>query len=282
MAGDAANRRGIDIGELAGMDMRVIILPSGKDPDEAARTDPVAFKKAVKNAIPIYDYFLDSVKKRFDLGSAYGKRKASDELLPVVSMIKNPIVQSHYIKKIAEVFDIGQDAVLAGMKTQKKSLQYVASLPQNKTSEAEELTRQEKMEVYLLSLLVQGDVKELFKEIDAVNIVGDLKHIGVRRIIEKLNEYLLGHATFTIQAFIESLPKELVPVVDRAYLYDIGDLLENQTDFKAEWTKTVKDLQSLIIREKIKKLSIASKTDEDEDIQGQITALARQLQGLQK
>src|SRR3989339_1216632 len=81
MAGDKAARRGIDVAEGVGLDMRVAIMPGGKDPDEAAREDEVGLKKALKNAIPIYDYFIESAKKRFDLTSAFGKQKASEELL---------------------------------------------------------------------------------------------------------------------------------------------------------------------------------------------------------
>jgi len=72
IAGDAASRRGIDISEREGLEMKAIIIPSGKDPDDAVREDPIAFKKAVSAAIPIYDFFLTSIKKRFDMTSASG------------------------------------------------------------------------------------------------------------------------------------------------------------------------------------------------------------------
>lgn len=99
MAGDAASRRGIEIADHAGMDMRVVTLPMGKDPDEAARESPGLLKKAIEDAVPIYDYFLTSALKRFDVTSAYGKKKISDELLPVIAKIDNPVIQNHYIGK---------------------------------------------------------------------------------------------------------------------------------------------------------------------------------------
>lgn len=75
MAGDAASRRGIEIADRSGLDMRVVMLPSGKDPDEAVREDAAGVKKAIKNAIPIYDYFISSAVKRFDATTAFGKKK---------------------------------------------------------------------------------------------------------------------------------------------------------------------------------------------------------------
>ena len=97
--------------DRAGLDMRVVTLPTGKDPDEAARENPAALRKAIKEAVPIYDYFITSAAKRFDVATAFGKKKIGEELAPVLAKIENPIVQGHYIKKLAGTIDATEEAI---------------------------------------------------------------------------------------------------------------------------------------------------------------------------
>ena len=65
--------------------------------------------------MPVYDYFLSSALKRFDAATAYGKKKISEELLPVISKIENPIVQNHYAKKLAIAIDTSDEAIADGL-----------------------------------------------------------------------------------------------------------------------------------------------------------------------
>ncbi|MEK7587577.1 MAG: DNA primase [Patescibacteria group bacterium] len=116
LAGDAAARRGIELADKAGLDLKVVILPSGKDPDEAARESPALLKKAVKDAIPVYDYFLSSALKRHDAATAFGKKKISAELLPIFAGIDNAIVQGHYVKKLAKLLDTNEETLSDGMR----------------------------------------------------------------------------------------------------------------------------------------------------------------------
>lgn len=101
IAGDAASRRGIELAEKAGLHLKVVKLPIGKDPHDALRENPVLVKKAILQALPVYDYLIDSAKERFDTASAWGKKKAAEELVPFFSRIENAIVQAHYVKKLA-------------------------------------------------------------------------------------------------------------------------------------------------------------------------------------
>ena len=95
--------------------MRVVTIPSGKDPDDAARENPGLLKKAIKDASPIYDYFLSSALKRFDVATSFGKKKISEEFLPVLAKLENPIVQGHYIRELAIALSLSEDAIQEGL-----------------------------------------------------------------------------------------------------------------------------------------------------------------------
>jgi DNA primase len=286
MAGDAASRRGIDIAERAGLDMKVAVMPVGKDPDEAVREDPVGFKKAMKNAIPIYDYFIASAVKRFDMTTAFGKKKASDELLPILSKIENSIVQGHYVKKVAQALDATEDSIVDGVKKVKQPIgSYRDQLPPQKPQESFAISGPERLELYCLGLLLQGDTKKLFQEFIATIIPADIKHMGVRRILESLSGYLKNEALFEVADFAKTLSKELLPVLDEAYLWDITVSTENSELFSKEWLRTLKEVKKGILKRKMREVSDRIRTTnekEESETQETLAKLASEYAALEK
>lgn len=270
LAGDAAARRGIDIAEREGMDMKVAVMPMGKDPDEAAREDPVGLKKSMKNAIPIYDYFIASSKKRFDTATAFGKKKASEELLPILFKIENSIVQGHYIKKVAVELGVSEDTIIDGMKKVKPSLESLRVVrdPEVK-KESFAISGPERLELYCLGLMLQGNTKVLAGEFFSVINAADLKHMGVRRIVENLKTYLVSDEPFSVTDFARVLPKELLPVLDEAYLWDIAVSAEKSDLFKKEWTKKVKEIQQAILKRKMREVTDERGSGEEDEVKKQ-------------
>lgn len=236
LAGDAAARRGIEIADRAGLDIRVATMPTGKDPDEAARENPGMFKKALKAAEPIYDYLIASATKRFDPNDAFGKRKISDELLAVIAKIDNPIVQGHYVKKLASVLGVTQDAVSDGMR---KVVRTQAIAPRDETVVKPSRSRQENLELYVLAILLQGKTIELWDDVKE----SEWSVPAVGQIIEYLKHYLKENTVFLIKDFADRLPKELLPTLDEAFLWDIAD--------EKAWTNALVELKRAGIRRKI-------------------------------
>ena len=283
LAGDAAARRGIEIADRAGLDMRVVILPSGKDPDEAVRENPSALKKAITGAIPIYDYFITSAVKRFDAASAYGKKKISSEILPILAKIENPIVQGHYMKKLAGALDATEDDLREAMKrVEKESSVYK---PQGAVTgeQSASHTRQDKLELYVLALLLQGKTLDLFAEFASNIRSGDLTNPAVRKIIDHLKDFLKGHKLFLIKDFADSLSPELIPTLDEAFLWDIGDFLDDEELFAREWTESLRELERGVIKRRIHEVTVGMHTGEasntDEDL---IKGLTDRLKTLEK
>jgi DNA primase len=276
VAGDAAARRGIDIAEREGMDMKVAVMPMGKDPDEAAREDPVGLKKAMKNAVPIYDYFISSAKKRFDTTAAFGKKKASEELLPMLAKIENSIVQGHYIKRVAAELGVSEDTVIDGMKKVKPVLESLrAADTQEAKKESFAVSGPERLELYCLGLLLQGDTNALSAAFFSAVVPADLKHMGVRRIAEQLQNYGQPEGSFSVVEFAKTLPKELLPVLDEAYLWDLAVHPDNADLFQKEWHKTLKEVQKAILKRKMRDVTDRMKTANAEDETNIQEALAR-------
>lgn len=283
LAGDAAARRGIELADASGLDIRVVSMPSGKDPDEAARGNPGLLRKAIKEAEPIYDYFLRSVSSRFDLSTAYGKKKASEELLPTVAAIENPIVQSHYVKVYADTLGVTEDAVRDGM----KKVDRLKTLTKTASSEAKQsLTRIEKLELYVLALLLQGKPEDLLEDFFETIKLTQISTPSVCQILERLSDHLKSHRIFLIRDFADSLPKELVSTLDTAFLWDISDIVDDDVRFAKEWGKTLTALSAEIVRQEMVKLTkqIKEATDEKvvEELKQKLQAAAAELKELEK
>jgi len=286
LAGDAAARRGIEIAEKSGFDMRVLTLPSGKDPDDAARENPGLLKKAVKDAQPIYDYFLQSAVARNDPSSSYGKKTISDEYLPVLSRIENPIVQGHYVRKLADAISLSEQTVQEAL-TRLIARGGRPEPKQDQDSAPVKRSRVEKTELHLLSLLVQGHTRVLYDALVAVLPPESFRYRPVRAIMAQLVSYTESHKTFSAKEFADILPKELEPVFDEAFLWDLSDLLEDDARFSREWERTVHEVRRLGLRQTMEELSAklrdsAPEDDQYDDRQARLAKTTAALAALEK
>jgi len=274
LAGDAAARRGIEIADSLGFDMKVVTLTSGKDPDEVARESPGLLKEAIQKAVPVYDYFLTSALQRFDVTTAYGKKKIGEELLPMLAKIENPIVQNHYSQKIARALEVSEETINQGIRQVKTSVRKETGV-KTEASAPTTLQRGEKLEVYLLALILQGKTRDWLGELGEQVNLQDLLKPPVAQILQKLVKFLETHRTFLLKDFVDSLPQELIPTLDEAYLWDVADFIEDDIRSYREWDKALRELRRSMLHHKIKALT---GTGEQTKLRG----LTNQLKELEK
>ena len=155
LAGEEATLRGKAILAYSNAEANVILLPSGKDPDEVIGEDPVLWQKLVEQAMPILDFAFQSVIGKVDISKAKDKSLAVQKLLPSIREIRDPVQQSHYVKRLARELRIEESAIRAALREAKA----VLKRPQpNKTTEQSRLARQfvsSPVEEYCLALLLQ-------------------------------------------------------------------------------------------------------------------------------
>jgi len=102
IAGEAATKRGIDLAQLHGFDVKVIVLPEGLDPADLVLKDIKLWEEKVKTAKSIMDFYFESAFSKFDKDTSEGKKEISKVLLPVIKKIPNRIVQSHWIAELSK------------------------------------------------------------------------------------------------------------------------------------------------------------------------------------
>jgi len=101
LAGEEATLRGKAILAYSNADANVILLPSGKDPDEVIRDDPDLWQKLVEQAMPILDFAFQSVINKVDVDKAKDKSLAVQKILPSIYEINDPTQKFHYVEKLA-------------------------------------------------------------------------------------------------------------------------------------------------------------------------------------
>jgi DNA primase len=88
--------------------VKVFVLPQGKDPDEVIRENASQWQNLIKSAKPMIDFILESVTAKVDLTSARDKSLAVEKLLPLLSQMKDSILQAHYVEKLARLLKIDE------------------------------------------------------------------------------------------------------------------------------------------------------------------------------
>mgnify|MGYP000850957840 FL=1 len=101
-AGQMATLRGLNILRSVGLDVRVLLIPQGKDPDEFVRNNgKKKFMDLVQKSLPLIDYRIQSIKKGLKLDDPENRIKYVEQVLKVISEL-DPIEREMYIKKLSE------------------------------------------------------------------------------------------------------------------------------------------------------------------------------------
>ena len=155
LAGEEATLRGKAILAYSNIEANVILLPPGKDPDEVIGEEPVLWQKLVEQAMPIMDFAFQSVIGKVDINKARDKSLAVQKLLPSVYEMRDPVQQSHYLKRLARELRIEESAVRAALGESRAA----RKRPQlGKPTEQSDLVRQSvssPIEERCLALLIQ-------------------------------------------------------------------------------------------------------------------------------
>ncbi|MCX8044449.1 MAG: DNA primase [Desulfobacterota bacterium] len=107
LSGQKAMIRSLEPLLKQGVSPRIVLLPSGEDPDSFIRkAGATAFQAKVNTAPPLLDFALETIIAQHDLATPHGKVLASDAVLPVLSLINDPLERDLYLQKIARRLDV--------------------------------------------------------------------------------------------------------------------------------------------------------------------------------
>jgi DNA primase len=156
-AGEEAMLRCVDYENTLEAEIKVIILPTGKDPDDVIKGDPPAWPQLVVKATPVIDYTFDMISAKLDLTTARDKSLAADRLLPIIAQIKDAVRRAHYLQKLSRLVKVSERNLEAALKSSIAAL--AKRLPTEDKESANRLVRHplvsSPLEEYCLALLLQ-------------------------------------------------------------------------------------------------------------------------------
>jgi len=135
-AGQKADVRSLDILKEAGLDVRVVPIPDGKDPDEIARESAELYQKCLDEAMPVIDYRLHAIERGYDLSKTEDKRKYVAAALKIVKEAESESVREELLKKLRDKTGITYHALERDMQNVKLEPTQTEDVPlQEKISE---------------------------------------------------------------------------------------------------------------------------------------------------
>ncbi|MBS1837973.1 MAG: DNA primase [Actinobacteria bacterium] len=101
-AGQSAAERVYAWEQAHDIQVSVVELPPGSDPDELARSDPEALRAAVGAARPFLEFRVSRVLASGDLTHAEGRARVAESALEVVAEHPDPLVRDQYVMQLAD------------------------------------------------------------------------------------------------------------------------------------------------------------------------------------
>lgn len=115
-AGQKATARAIEILRHAGLPIKILTVPSGKDPDEFIRSKgengPAAFKLLIEKCGNDIEYRLMKLKENYNLNTTDGKVAFLNEAVKIVATIESPIERDVFASKLCAELEIDKNAFL--------------------------------------------------------------------------------------------------------------------------------------------------------------------------
>jgi len=129
---DAAGARAIEkggdtlnqIAEGVGIDLKVLKIPGGKDPDECLRAGPegvAAFADAITHAATMVQYRLEQAVLHLELNTAMGRIDASKAVVPIFASMKNAVARGEYVRQWAPRLGLREEEILSDVGEYRKS-----------------------------------------------------------------------------------------------------------------------------------------------------------------
>ncbi len=212
-AGLEATKKGLFLAQSGGLEVRAVLLPEGKDPDEAILADPTGFKKLLASAPPVFNFYLDSALGRFDPATPEGKKAISSEVLPVLKSLANEVEKAAYLSQLAQ--KIGIEEEILWKQLEKENLpDFSAEETSPRSPVSSPIPKRESCLLALLFGLPPQKVPSAQRRVAA----DDLTDPKVKEILVALREYLKSVKRFRLENFSAKLEENLRHVLEELVL----------------------------------------------------------------
>lgn len=240
--------------------IRILSLPRGKDPDEVILESRELWQELVDGAEPVVDFYFRAVVGRHDLSQPKEKAQAVEELVTIIREIGDPVVESHYVQRLAQLVGV-EEKVIALALARAKRVRRPAGAGEELSSL---LAPAAQGEEYCLALLLQApgvlaERPDLSPE--------DFTDLENRQIFEILRGFAYRGEMTTLEALRERVDQALLPRLEALFQRSASLPPAEDEQLRAGFVDCVRTLRRCRLREreaKLRALLVEAEEDPEE------------------
>ncbi|OGI28258.1 MAG: DNA primase [Candidatus Moranbacteria bacterium RIFOXYA1_FULL_44_7] len=274
-AGQTASRRSAKVCLENDLNVRIVLLPKGKDAADILEKDKGAWDEAVSGAREVVEYFFEDAFSRYDIKKPADKKKVAKELLNVLKDIASPVEKAHWVKVLAEKLDVGEETLFEILRKTKSDPGRVSR--QKEDVPLRNKGKEEAIERRIIGLLFafSRETEKQKATIDPEDFSGEAE----KKIIEKVKKETQGKTSEKIKEL--NFDFESQRLIDEAVFEVEVEKDENGISFpEEELKKALKRQKGLKIKEKIAEVSKKIKESEKSGKRKETRALLQEFQDL--
>jgi DNA primase len=260
IAGENATKRGIDLAQALGFNLKVVRLPEGKDAAEIIFVNPEGWQEAVKNLKSILEFYFESAFRGRDQKTPEGKKAISKILLPVLKRLPNQIEKSFWIQKLARDLDVKETDVVEELKKVKLEEQVYGLEPEEMASLPQK-SKQELLEERLLVMVIKNPKN--------VNLVQDRQIVCLSGRSQEILNNLKRDLNFSLDILSSEVRSYFNELALKAEIEEIED-----KDIEPEIQFCLKAIGTSGVKKEMAGISKEIKTAETEKNQEKIDELS--------
>ncbi len=264
LAGDSATKRGIDLAQSFGFNIKVTRLPEGKDAADVILKNPKEWHKALQEPKSILDFYFQSAFSGKDPDTPEGKKEISGVLLPALKRIPNQIEKSHWVQKLANQLKVKEESIEEELKKVKLEEEVYGLEPEE------------------IAKLPQKSRRDLLEERLIIMLLKDSENTDQ---VQKNDLSLISQKGKDILAGLKKKTKKYSPETEKYlnYLSLKAEIEEiDKKEILGEIQTCLKELRSLETRKKLDQVSQDIKKAENEKDSKKLKSLIKEFTQLSK
>lgn len=278
-AGEIASLRSLEVLLEEGLEVKLVALPSGFDPDSFVKIKgKEEFEKFLREAKNILEYKLQILLPRYGIENIEGKVNLVKEMLPTLIKIENNVMLSEFIRQLAEKILVSEESIW----TELKKLRSKKSTTADEDSIAEKIpifSSIREAELTLLKLMFKE--KSLIKQAKLIFGKDDFFSPEVKNIIDLLFTLDGENKKIEPARILNYLNKETANRIITRLLTEesFEDLVETNSIFSECVRKLKEDNRKRICQRLKEEIDIAQREGDLErvgELLKEFNALARQ------
>jgi DNA primase len=93
------------------VDIRVLTLPEGQDPDDVIRGEPAKWTELIERAKSVVEYVIDTLSAGRNLNDPKEKAALSREVVPFIRDVADPVERAAYAQRLARLLKVDERSV---------------------------------------------------------------------------------------------------------------------------------------------------------------------------